>query len=254
MFLLGDSQTQQTKRNNLTRKGFGGSHADFRTHMEIGAAVGGAGDTGTDDIAHSVKESALLLCQLDGGQRVGGFTALAHGNDHIIGIDDGVAVPEFRGVFHLNGNLRRLLYEILANEGRVPGSAARANDDTTGVHKLVLVVNDAAEHHILGFRVQSPFDAGAQSVGLFPNLLEHEVRESALFQLIQRQAQGVHLGGLVHIGEVYDVDLTVAVQTGNLLVFQVNHLVGVFDYGRGIAAQIELFPALFVGAHSDNKR
>ena len=42
--------------------------------MEVGAAVGGTGYGGADDIADAVEEGSFFFGQLDGGKGIGGFT------------------------------------------------------------------------------------------------------------------------------------------------------------------------------------
>ena len=222
--------------------------------MQVGAAVGGAGDAGADDVADAIKESALLLCKLDGGQRVGRLAALAHRYDHIVGIDDGVAVAELGGILNLDGYLCSFLDEIFADERRVPRGAAGADDYAAGIDEFVLVFYDTAEGDILALVVQTAFDAGAQGVGLLPDLLEHKVREATLLQLVEREAEGVHFRGLVHIGEVHNVNLAAAVHVSNLLVLEVYHLLGVLHDGRGVAAEVELLLSTGIGADAYHQR
>ncbi len=254
LLFLGNGQTQQAESDDLTGESLGGGYADFGTHMEVGAAMGGTGDAGADDVADAVEEGTFLLGQLDGCQGVGSFAALRNSDDHIVGIDDGITVAELRSILHFHGNLSCLLDEVLTDEGRVPAGATGADDDAAGIDELILVFDDAAEGDIVALVVQATFDAGAQGVGLLPDFLQHEVREAAFLQLVEAEAERVHLGGLVDVGEVDDVDLAAAVHVGNLLVLEVNHLLGVFHDGGGVGAQIEFFLTVGVGTHADDQR
>ena len=101
--------------------------------------------------------------------------------------------------------------------------------------------------------MQTAFDAGAQGVGLLPDFLEHEVGETTFLQLVEREAQGVHLGGLVDVGQVDDINLAAAVHVGNLLVLEIDDLLGVFHDGGGVGAEVELFLSACVGTHSDDQ-
>ena len=199
VLLLGNSQTQQAESDDLTCESLGGGHTDFGSHMQVGAAIGGTGDARANDIADAIEEGPFLLGQLDGGQRIGRLATLTHGDDHIVRINDGVAVAELRGVLHLDRYLSRLLNKVLADESRVPRGATGTDNNTAGIDKLFLVVSDAAEDDIVTLGVQTAFDASAQSIGLLPDFLQHEVREATFLQLVEAQAQRVHLGGLVNV-------------------------------------------------------
>ncbi len=239
LLLLGDGKAEETEGDDLSGECFGGGDADFGAYVQVCAAVGGTGDGGSDDVADAIEESSLLLGQLDGRKGVGGFARLRDGDDDVVGMDDGVPVAEFGSVLHLNGYLAGLFDEVFADEGGMPGGAAGTDDDTAAVDELVAVVDDAAEENIfLGF-VDTSADAGAQGVGLFPNLLEHEVGVAALFQLVEVHLQGDQLRSLLHVAEVGDVEQARAVHDGDFLVVEVDDLVGVFDDGSRIGADVE---------------
>ena len=111
--------------------------------MEVGAAVGGTGYGGADDIADTVEEGSFFFGQLDGGKGIGGFTRLGNGDDDVVGVYDGVAIAEFGGVFYFDGDLTGLFDEVFADEGRVPRGAAGADDDAFAVDEFFFVVDDA---------------------------------------------------------------------------------------------------------------
>ena len=253
LFLLGDGEAEEAEGDDLAGEGLGGGDADFGAHVEVGAAVGGAGDGGADDVADAVDEGAVVLGQLDGGEGVGGLTRLGDGDDHVVGVDDGVAVAEFGGVLDLDGQLAGLFDEVFADEGRVPRGAAGADDDAAAVEELLLVVDDAGEEHVFVNHVESATDAGAQGVGLLPDFLEHEVGEAALLEFVEVHLEGDELRGLLDVAEVGDVEPAGAVHEGNLLVVEVDDLVGVLDDGGGVGAEVELGAAVVALAHADDE-
>ena len=73
---VSECQGQEDEACELPREGFGGSHANLRSHMDIDARVGLACDARTHGVDDAEDASALLLGQLDGCQRVGGLTTL----------------------------------------------------------------------------------------------------------------------------------------------------------------------------------
>ena len=136
----------------------------------------------------------------------------------------------------------------------MPRGAAGADDNAAGIDELVAMLDDAAQRNLLALGVQAALDAGAQGAGLLPNLLQHEVRETALLQLVERKAEGVHLRRLVHLLQVDDVNLAAAIHVGNLLVLEVNDLLRVLHDGRGVAAEVELLLSTGVGADTNHQR
>ena len=93
-FDLCDGEAEEAEGDDLAGEGLGGGDADFGADVDVGAAMGGAGDGGAYDVADAVEEGAFLLGELYGGQGVGRLAALADGDDDVVGVDDGVAVAE----------------------------------------------------------------------------------------------------------------------------------------------------------------
>ena len=60
------------------------------------------------------------------------------------------------------------------------------------------------------------------------------MRESALLDLAEAHLQFAHLGGLLNAAQVRDPEFLAALDEGDLLFAQIDHLVGVFDDRRGI--------------------
>ena len=59
--------------------------------------------------------------------------------------DDGVAVADFGGIFHLHADFRQFFNEVTANQAGVPRGAAGHKDDVVGIEQMFLVFDDAAE-------------------------------------------------------------------------------------------------------------
>src|SRR5206468_3446987 len=83
----------------LANIGLGAGDADFGTDVEIDPGVGFAGNGRADGIYDAQDQGAFFLGLADGGQSVGGLARLADGDHDRAGVEDGVAIAEFGGVF-----------------------------------------------------------------------------------------------------------------------------------------------------------
>ena len=78
--------------------------------------------------------------------------------------------------------------------------------------------------------------------------------ETAFFQLVEVHLEGDELGGLLDVVEVCDVKATCAVHDGNLFVVEVDDLLGIFNNGGCVGANVEFGAARgFVFANADDK-
>ena len=112
--LVGEGEGEERQHGNLAGESLGRGHADFRTYVYVYAGVRRPGDARAYGVDYAEAQGVVVLCQLEGGQRVGRLAALRYGYDNVAGLDDGVAVAELRGVLHLYGHLGPLLYELFA--------------------------------------------------------------------------------------------------------------------------------------------
>ena len=188
-FLAGQTEGHQGEDGHLGGKGFGRSHANFRTRVRVGAGLGDAGNRRTHHVADADDGRALALGELDGGDGVGGFARLRDGDDDVVLVNQRVAIAELGGILHLDGNAYQTLEQVLADDACVPRSAARHDDEASGIQHLLFVLNDAAECHNVLFHVQTAAHAVLDGAGLLEDLLQHEMLETALFQLLEVQFQ-----------------------------------------------------------------
>ena len=105
------------------------------------------------------------------------------GDHDVVGINHRIAVTEFRGVFYFDRNAAEILDQVLPDERCVPRGAASHEDDAPGVEKPLAVVHDARQDHVVRLGVDPAPDAVHDGLGLLEDLLEHEVRIAALFEL-----------------------------------------------------------------------
>ena len=80
--------------------------------MRVGAGHRLAGQRGAHHIADADDRRPVFLADLHGGERVGGLTRLRDGDQHVVLAYDGVAVAEFRRVFHLHGDAHERFEQV----------------------------------------------------------------------------------------------------------------------------------------------
>ena len=217
--------------------------------MGVRAAVRFAGDARSDNVAHTENVGALLLCQLNGGERIGRLSRLGNGNDHVIWTDDGVAITEFRGVFHFNRDAGKILKQVFSHQPCVPaGPACDDQDALCGVPFFPVVVDTGH----LDFRTRhahATADGVADGIRLLEDFLEHEVIETALFDGFNLHFELVNLWCDYGVLEVANRQAVLAVHNCHLFVVQIDDVLRVLDDGRCVGSDVELI--LF--AHSDYK-
>ena len=97
--------------------------------MLIDAAVGLAGDGGSDDVVDCEHAVTFSLGFAQRGQGVDRLAGLAHDKKERVAIERRVAVAELRGVIHLDGKAGKALDQMLGHEAGVPSGAAGAKHE-----------------------------------------------------------------------------------------------------------------------------
>ncbi len=146
------------------------------------------------------------------------------------------------GVLDLDRDAGELLEQVFADQRRVVAGAARRQDESLGPAQLLGVQVQTAE---VGRGVGGAEPAAQrvfQRLGLLVDLLEHVVLEAALVRLAgipdDLMDRGVHARPFL----VEDVPALRGQHT-QLVVLQVNDLLGLSDEGAGVAGQEVLIVA-----------
>ena len=239
----GDHQRQHREYRYLSREGFGRSHADLRPYVDVSAGIGSPGDRRADHVADAIDERTVLLGQLDSGQRVGRFARLRYGDHDVVGINHRIAVTELRSVFHFDRNAAEILDQVLPDERCVPRGAASHEDDAPGVEKPLSVVHDARQDHVVRLGVDPAPNAVHDGLGLLEDLLEHEVRIAALFELGDAELQLLDVDLALLVVERYDLQRVVAIHDHYLAVIDIDDLVRIFHDRRRVRCQEKLLVA-----------
>ena len=122
----------------------------------------------------------------------------------------------------------------------MPRCATGHDDETARAEQLVLVVDDGGKRHVVRVHVDTPAHAVAQAIRLFENLFKHKERVSAFLQLPEIDVHRLHGGVHPRVVHVHHLQLVPRTNDGDVAVFQVNHLVGIFHDGRRVRSQVEI--------------
>ncbi len=180
------------------------------------------------------------------GERIGSFTGLADDEDERSGFDGRVAVAELAGVFDFDGDVGEVFDHVFAGERGVPAGAACIDEDS--VHRAEFGCGHVEAAEVGGgfLLVESSAQCVLEGARLLEDLLEHVVGVSALLGLFRLEVQFADaVGGGSSISPL-DLE-TVAEHGDDIVVIQVDDLLGVSDYRGRVAGE-----EVFLLAYADN--
>jgi len=123
----------------------------------------------------------------------------------------------------------------------VAGTAGDENDAAAATNGGD-ILTETTESDGLVDGIQTTSHGVHDGLGLLKDLLLHEVVELALHDLLELQFDGLDrtdVGGTVILGQAVDVQLAL-VDVSDVIILQVEDLLGVLDDGRGVGGQEEL--------------
>ena len=89
---------------------------------------------------------------------------------------------------------------------------------------------------MVGLHVDTASHAVSQAFGLLEDFLQHEVRIAALLYLAQVDVDGLDGQFLLFAQDADHLQVFAQSDDGDVAILQIDHLVGIFDDGAGIAA------------------
>ena len=159
-----------------------------------------------------------------------------------------IAIAQLAGIFDFDRQPGKGLDLILAHQAGVPTGAAAGDDDAVERAKLLRRVVEAAELRRGGVAIEPASHDVFDRLGLLEDFLEHEVLEAALGDVAGLKIE--------HVNAVVDVALVamndpqaVGGDDGQLVIGQIDDLVGETGQGRGVAGD-----EMFAGADADDQR
>ena len=141
----------------------------------------------------------------------------------------------------------------------MPRGSTSNNDETLGIEKLLTVIGDRTQHHThfslsicssfiivchhTGFN-RTTYDTSThtitQTFRLFEDFLQHKVRETTFLYLTEVDIHSLNLRIKLYILDINHLKFFSEAHHSNVAIFQINHLVGIFNNRTGIRTQIEI--------------
>jgi hypothetical protein len=122
--LAGDVGGEHDEGHDLGHERLGRGDRHFRAGLQEHRGVRLAGDRRADGIGDGDDRGSAVVGQAGGGDRVGGFARLRHGDDERSRIQRRRAVAELGGDVGAGRNAQPLLEELSPDQRRVVGGAA----------------------------------------------------------------------------------------------------------------------------------
>src|SRR5690606_34024655 len=111
-------------------------HADLLPRMHVNAAVTFTRDAAPDVVADPKCSVPLSPALAQGGQRIGGLTALADGEHQRVLLHRRIPVAELARKLDLNRNLRQGFDQMLPDHRRMTRGSASDQDDAINLPQL----------------------------------------------------------------------------------------------------------------------
>ncbi|KXT02277.1 hypothetical protein AC579_8322 [Pseudocercospora musae] len=220
--ILGEKEGEHDHADELRGICFGGCDTNLWARVDVDTAVGHERDGGTDDVDNTDRQGAALQAVAQSHERVGSLTGLRDEDAGVVTEDRGLAVQEIRSKLDGDGDLRD-------------------EDETSAATDCADVLLETAQSHSLVGQVQATAHGVDHGLRLLEDLLLHEVVEAALHDLLELNLQsldGANIAGAIRLAQTVNVELTL-VNVGNIVVFEVKHLLGVLDDGGGVGGEEE---------------
>ena len=108
---------------------------------------------------------------------------------------------------------------------------------------MLPIVDDGRKCDVISLYVHTSSHAVFQTIGLLKDFLQHEVGETAFLNLSQIEVNLCHFMFHLLIVEIDHFHIFPTANHGDVLVVQINDLIGVFDDGACVRTKKELFLA-----------
>ena len=208
----------------------------------MNTAVGHERNAGTDNVDDTNCQGTTLQAVAESHEGVGSLTGLGDEDASVVTEDRSLTVEEVGSQFDGDGDLSQVLESTADSHARVVRGTASDENQTSAAPDGADVLPKSTECDSLLLGVQATTHSVDDRLGLLENLLLHEVVEAALHDLLELDLDGLDgtdVAGAVSLGQTVDVELTL-VDVGNVIVLEVEDLLGVLDDGRGVGGEEEL--------------
>ena len=240
--VLAERQSEHDHADELGGVGLGGGNTDFGTSVDVDTTVGHHGDGGTDNVDDTNSQGTALETVAESQERVSGLTGLGDKDAGVVTEDRSLSVEEVGSQLDGDGDLGQLLEDTTDSHARVVRGTASNEDDSAATTDGGDVLLETTQSDSLVLNVETTTHSVDDGLGLLENLLLHEVVVTALHDLLELDLDGLNgtdVGSARVLGQTVDVQLTI-VDVSNIVVLEVENLLGVLDNGRRVRGQEEL--------------
>ena len=240
--ILAEREGKHDHGNELGGVGLGGSNTNLGTSVDVDTAVGEKGDGRANNVDDTDGQSAALKAVAEGTERISRLTRLRDEDAGVVTEDWGFSVQEVGGKLDGDGDLGEFLKHATHSHARVVAGTAGNEDETTAATDGRHVLSQTTKGDLLVDHVQTTTHGVDDGLGLLEDLLLHEVVKVALHDLLELKLDsldGTDVGGAIVFVETVDVELAL-VDVSNVVVLEVEHLLGVLNNGGRVRREEEL--------------
>ena len=163
---------------------------------------------------------------------VGGLSRLADEEAGVITEDGSLAIEEIRSKLYTHGQRGELLKELTSCKGAVVGGTTSKEDQAPATTDGVDVVGETSEEDFTGLEINTATHGVEDGLSLLVDLLEHEVGISSFGDGVELHLEGLNGEGRVSAVSVSEEgERSTAVEVENILILQINDLLGVLHNG-----------------------
>lgn len=240
--VLGQREREHDHADELRGVGLGGGNTDLGARVDVDTAVGHEGDGGTDDVDDTHGQGATLEAVAESHEGVGRLTGLGDEDAGVVAEDGSLTVEEVGSQLDGDGDLGQLLKATTDSHAGVVRGTASDEDQTPAAPDGADVLPQTTKRYSPVLGVQATTHGVDDGLGLLENLLLHEVVEAALHDLLQLNLQSLNsadIASAIGLAKTVDVELSL-VDVGNVVVLEVENLLGVLDDSRWVGGEEEL--------------
>lgn len=245
--VLAKGQSEHDHADELGGVGLGGGNTDFGASVDVDTAVGEERDGGTDVVDNTNGQGTALQAVAESHERVSSLTRLRNEHTGVVTEDRSLAVEEIGGELNSDGDLSQLLKDTTDSHAGVVRSTASNENDSAASPDGGEVLTETTKSDGLVDGVETTTHSVDNRLGLLEDLLLHEVVEAALHDLLELDLKGLNgtdVRRAIVLVKAVNVEGAL-VDVGNVVVLEVQDLLGVLDDGGWVGGKEEL------GGHGD---
>ena len=240
--ILRQQQCEHDHAHELRGVGFGGGNTDFWSGIDVDTAMCHERDARSHSVDNAHSQSTTLQTVTKSHERICCLTRLGDEHAGVVTEDWCFSVKEVRGQLDRDRDLGKFLESSThGHAGVVRGTAGDEYEASAATDSGEVLLKSSQCHSLL-FRVQATTHSIDHGFWLLEDFFLHEVVKLALHDLLELDLQGLdsaNVAGAVGLGQTVDVELTI-VDVGDVVVFEVQHLLGVLDNGGWVGGKEEL--------------